>query len=65
MRKSRCASAIESPGIVVGIYSSEPSSSGGMNSDPSFSNVGTLTATSATAPAITAHFQRSDHAATG
>ena len=32
---SRCASLIEMPGSVEGMYSSVPSSSGGMNSLPS------------------------------
>src|SRR5579885_3607544 len=34
--KSRAASVTDSPGSVVGIYKTEPSYSGGMNSEPSF-----------------------------
>ncbi len=47
------------------MYSKEPSSSGGMNSDPSLSNTGTVRITVATAPAITNHFQRRDQAHRG
>jgi hypothetical protein len=55
---SRPASAAEIPGSVVGMNSSAPSSSGGMNSDPSPRYTGTVTTTNATAPASTSHFQR-------
>src|SRR6266581_5227970 len=57
-----CACVTEMPGRVEGMYNSEPSSSGGMNSEPSFSKTGTVMMTRATAPAITNHFQRSDQA---
>ena len=36
-----------------------------MNSEPSFSKTGTVTTTSATAPAITNHFHRSASSQTG
>ena len=62
---SLCASVTEIPGSVEGMYSSEPSSSGGMNSDPRRWYTGTVAATMTTAPATTNHFHRSDHAHTG
>ena len=52
------------PGRVDGMNSREPSSSGGMNSEPSFRYAGTVAATTTTADAITSHFHRSDHAQT-
>jgi hypothetical protein len=53
------------PGIVVGMYSSVPSSSGGMNSEPRWVNTGTVTMTSAAAAPMTAHFHRNDQWTTG
>ncbi len=47
------ASSIEMPGKVVGITSSEPSSSGGMNSEPSRSTTGTVARITTTASATT------------
>src|ERR1035438_1742347 len=60
-----CACVTEIPGSVEGIYISEPSSRGGMNSDPSFSKTGTVRTTRATAPAMTTHFHRRASSHTG
>ena len=43
------ASAIEIPGIVDGMYRSDSSSSGGMNSEPNFKKTGTVASTIANA----------------
>ncbi len=62
---SRPASVIEIPGMVVGMYISDPSSRGGMNSFPRSRKTGTVATISATAPASTHHLRRSAQAATG
>ena len=50
---ARRASSIEMPATVVGITSSVPSSSGGMNSEPSRWNTGTVAIIRSTAAAST------------
>ena len=62
---SRWASVMEMPGIADGMYSSAPSFSGGMNSDPSRRTMGTVQITSASAPPITSRRWRSDQRTTG
>ncbi len=63
---SNCwACRMEMPGSVVGMYRIEPSSSGGMASDPSCVNTGMVTSTTAAAAPITSHFQRSVQRTTG
>jgi hypothetical protein len=59
------ASVIEIPGMVVGMYISDPSSRGGMNSEPRPRKTGTVAMMSTTAPAMTHHLRRSAKAATG
>ena len=59
------ASVMEIPGMVVGIYMSDPSSRGGMNSEPRSRKTGTVARMSTSAPAITHHFRRNAQAATG
>jgi len=63
--RSFCASVMEMPGMVVGIYISEPSSRGGMNSDPSFRKTGTVTSTRTRAVPSTTAFRRSAQVAAG
>src|SRR5664279_3967546 len=60
-----CAWVTPMPGSVEGMYINEPSSRGGMNSEPSSSKTGTVRTTSATAPAITNHFHRNASSHTG
>ena len=62
---ARRASSMEMPGSVVGITSSEPSSSGGMNSEPSERNTGTVPSISSTAAATTATRKRTTSRAIG
>ena len=50
---ARRASSIDMPGKVVGMTSNEPSSSGGMNSEPSRRNTGTVAIMSTAAAATT------------
>ena len=50
----RATSVTEAFGSVTGIYRSDPSSSGGMNSDPIESSMGTVTRRAATLMAIVA-----------
>ena len=50
---ARRASSIEMPANVVGMTRRDPSSSGGMNSDPSRWNTGTVAIMSAAAAATT------------
>ena len=57
---ARRASSIAIPGNVVGITSSDPSSSGGMNSDPSRWNVGTVAIMRRTAAATTTNPEADD-----
>ncbi len=59
------ASVIDRPGMVVGMYSSDPSSRGGMNSEPSLRNTGTVRRTMSTANPITSQGRRRDQRATG
>jgi len=51
--------------MVDGMYRMEPSSRGGMNSEPSFMNTGMVKITRPKATAITTVFLRSDHSTTG
>ena len=62
---ARRASSIAMPGNVVGITSSEPSSSGGMNSEPSRWNTGTVAIMSSTAAATTRIRKRTTSTAIG
>ncbi len=56
--RSFCACSIETPGIVLGMYSNAPSSTCGMNSEPMIQNNGMVRTTRRTAPPITCFFQR-------
>src|SRR5450432_4000568 len=60
-----CACVTEMPGSVEGMYINEPSSRGGMNSEPNLSKTVTVKATRAKAPAITNHFHRKASSHTG
>ena len=53
------------PGKVVGMYSSVPSSSGGMNSDPSLKNTGTVRTITRNATAMVFHLCSRANSQTG
>src|ERR1039457_1365389 len=60
-----CACVTPMPGRVDGMYINEPSSRGGMNSEPRLWNTGMVKTTNATAAAITSHFHRNASSHTG
>jgi len=62
---SRFASLMDMLGKVTGMYSSEPSSRGGMNSEPRFMNRGTAMARARMFRAMVVFFQTSAQRMTG